>query len=478
MANDNKILMIGVSTAQNTTNVLPALQMKIDYFVALETSAAHARKWSNGMYQVLKDRGIKTLDPIILNPEEDSRIDIISNKLHAIIPDDVEVLWNLGGGQKAQQFALWKTFTERAKNGKDEIACYANPESKKLDIWEFDSETENLEYYDTEINVDISAAEIFSVYGYEIEIGDLLYRNGKVQKEFTGISKLMDFREFREFVFKLPKTSFHDLSNQKELSRSDLKNKQRANTAFFEEKIKIFLKEKLNEKKYFHINEILALVPTLRKRFNELNLNLFLKNNQTETIPITNPSLKTLLKKITGYDLSELEISTDFLQKYFRQNKSSFLFEEILSDKIIGLLPEQTKINEIYSNIKVVKQGKTVGEHDILLVTKWGTIISLDAKTFDVESKDLDARLLNLRNGAGRYVEFIPIFPLYESDIYEEYIPEQILKLPEKIRSKGFRYFTFNNKKNNKKIIWKETEIELSPISTLLTKLDLVKHNN
>jgi hypothetical protein len=474
MANDNKILMIGVSTAQNTTNVLPALQMKIDYFVALETSAAHARKWSNGMYQVLKDRGIKTLDPIILNPEDDSRIDIISNKLHAIIPDDVEVLWNLGGGQKAQQFALWKTFTERTKNGKDEIACYANPESKKLDIWEFNSDTESLDYYDTEIDVDISTAEIFSVYGYDVEYGEVLYKNGKAQKKFTGISDLMNFMEFREFVFKLPKTSFDEPLNQNELSRSDLKNKQRANTAFFEEKIKDFLQEKFIEKQQVNISEILAIVPALRKRFNQLNLNLFLKNNQTETIQITNPSLRGLLKKITGCDLSELEISTEFLQRYFRQNKISFLFEEILCDKIISLLPERTKINEIYSNVKVFKNGDMVGEHDILIVTNWGTVISLDAKTFDVQIKDLDARLLNLRNGAGRYVEFIPVFPYYEEDSEQDYFPNQVLRLPGKISSKGFKYFTFNNSEYEKKERLQNSEFDLNPIKNIFKKLQLI----
>jgi hypothetical protein len=479
---EKKILMIGVSTGQNTTNVLPALQMKIDYFVALETSAANKRKWSEGMYRVLQERGIQTIEPIVLTPEEDSRIDIISDKLHKILTGDFEVLWNLGGGQKAQQFALWKTFIERVQSGEDEIACYANPESKLLEIWGYDNETNRLDYSEVPIEVKISAKEIFAIYGFDIDLneGELFYKDGKLLKDNSGISELMNHKEFREFMFKLPKTNLNADENSLNLTRSELSKKQRSNSKYFDNKIKEFIVNKLSSSSEINISRVIQIIPSLRKHINNLNLNLYLKNGETEKITIKNNGLIGLLKKITTRNIAELDISQDFLIKNFSFQKTSFLFEKILEDKVIELIKEtpDNEIYEAYSNIKVVKQGKTVGEHDILLVTKWGTIISLDAKTFDVESKDLDARLLNLRNGAGRYVEFIPIFPLYESDIYEEYIPEQILKLPEKIRSKGFRYFTFNNKKNNKKIIWKETEIELSPISTLLTKLDLVKHNN
>jgi hypothetical protein len=177
-----KIIMIGVSTAQNTTNVLPALQMDIDYYISLETSLAHSNNWSDGMNNVLLKRKIKILPPIVLTPEEDSRIDLIKDKLFKFFQDDVEVLWNLGGGQKAQQIAMWQTFMERAQMGKDEIACYANPVNKMLEIWEYNLSDKKIEFYDDKLNSDLNAKEIFEIFGFDLEVNnDSIFYNSKLK---------------------------------------------------------------------------------------------------------------------------------------------------------------------------------------------------------------------------------------------------------------------------------------------------------
>ena len=114
------------------------------------------------------------------------------------------------------------------------------------------------------------------------------------------------------------------------------------------------------------------------------------------------------------------------------------------------LLNNDNKILEAYSNLTVWKDGGKVAEHDVLLVINWGTIISLDAKTFDVELKDVDARILNLREGAGRYIQFIPVFPLFNEDIEKEFLPAQVRQLPGKLKARNLKYFTYNYEKTKR----------------------------
>ncbi len=474
---EKKILMIGVSTAQNTTNVLPALQMKIDYFIALETSAAHQRGWSNGMYAVLKQKGIKVLDPIILKPEEDSRIDLISTKLHNIIPKNVEVLWNLGGGQKAQQFGLWKTFMDRVKNGYDEIACYANPESKLLEIWEYDKNA--LSFYSNPIESTLFAKDIFDIYGYELNIpkGALFYTNKQYHPVLYGYSKLLDYKEFRKFFFKVPKTSPDNKENQIVISKQELLNLA---GKIDDEKLKSYYHKELIKKQ--KLNQILdeQIVPALRKRIVNEFKSLFNKSQKTEIISIYERHLKELLQKITFKNIAELEISLDYFNKIFPDfRKTSFLFESILQEKVIELLVENPNyITEAYSNVTLYsKEGEVVAEYDILFVTQWGTLIAIDAKTFDVNVKDIDARILKLREGAGRYVDFVVVFPYYPEDIDSKWFPKEIRELPVKLKKHNLKFFAYNNQPgpfavdifNNGKAI------SLSPVSNILDFLNLIK---
>lgn len=469
---DKKILMIGVSTAQNTTNVLPALQMKIDYFVSIETSAAKSRAWSEGMNSVLRDKGVSVLSSIELKKNEDSRIDLISKKLVDIIPNDVEVLWNLGGGQKAQQFALWKTFMDRVKLGKDEIACYANPETKKLDIWEY--EDGNLVYYSDSLDSTLTASDIFKIYGFDTHLNDsdLFFKDGKSLIEKKGYSALLDFRDFREFFFRLPTTSYANEDHQKCLTKNDFIDlAKKINDADLK---KLYKKERIKSLKNGQALNEEIIIPKLRKKIIEKIKEVFNKPQEIKNIPIYDTRLTNLIKSISGKELNAFKVSLPFFHDIFPSHRRiSFLFEDILKEKMSEMLDgRETNIHEAYSNVKIKKNGVIVGEYDILLVSKWGTIVAIDAKTFDVKIKDIDARVLKLRQGAGRYIDFIIVFPFYAEDMERQWFPKELVKLPEKLEVHDIGYYVLTNDKEDVPIVGSS---KMKSYSTLLESLGFIK---
>ena len=57
-------VMVGVSTAQNTANAVPALQLQVPKVILVETNNAAKGKWSFGITKVLTNRGVLVLDPL------------------------------------------------------------------------------------------------------------------------------------------------------------------------------------------------------------------------------------------------------------------------------------------------------------------------------------------------------------------------------------------------------------------------------
>lgn len=121
------MLMIGVSTEQNITNVLPAFHREFNTreVLLLETQFAQAKKWSEGLRTVLGGRGIR-VDILDLSGI-DTHITEIQRKLaDRVLKYPNPILWNLGGGQKPQQLACWEVFKARSIRNPVDVICYAN----------------------------------------------------------------------------------------------------------------------------------------------------------------------------------------------------------------------------------------------------------------------------------------------------------------------------------------------------------------
>lgn len=99
-------------------------------------------------------------------------------------------------------------------------------------------------------------------------------------------------------------------------------------------------------------------------------------------------------------------------------------FEHISQYEVATILRDHAPahhITEAWANVRVKdQQGKEIAEWDIVLVTDFGTLIILDAKTGVFHSKDEHARLFNLERATGFYGEFWLIIPYLLEDVRDD----------------------------------------------------------
>ncbi len=99
------MIMLGVSTGQNITNLIPVIQKNCKKIILLETSSAIRNSWSDGLKKVLENRNVEFESINISGFDID--IEKIKNKLLDYFDNFKEPIYlNIGGGQKPQQIAI------------------------------------------------------------------------------------------------------------------------------------------------------------------------------------------------------------------------------------------------------------------------------------------------------------------------------------------------------------------------------------
>jgi hypothetical protein len=92
----------------------------------------------------------------------------------------------------------------------------------------------------------------------------------------------------------------------------------------------------------------------------------------------------------------------------------------------------------------------------VLLVTNFGTIIPLDAKTYDFEQKDEHARLLNLGRASGYYTTFWSVFPFFAEDLKKDSILQnnkdwqKLLHKPFELKDRGSNMLVMSERDRRK----------------------------
>lgn len=187
------MLMIGVSTEQNSSNLVPAIQLGISSFMPIETSRANGEGWSTGLIQVMQSHSIRVTEPVILKSDQDSRIDEIIRVVRQRLPTSEPVIWCLGGGQKPQQLACWQLFLGRNQAGIPDRACYANPVNQQLETWLIFRNEPKLET--TTLSVNLTAEEILTAFNYRLLKTDKSVSIYPV----SGLDPVTDFYSNSEF---------------------------------------------------------------------------------------------------------------------------------------------------------------------------------------------------------------------------------------------------------------------------------------
>jgi len=444
--------MIGVSTGQNITNLIPAVQrgMNVTKFVLLETSTAISKKWSQGLLDVLKERDI--LVECISLEGIDSHISKIQQKIVDRFQNEKEpLIWNLGGGQKPQQIPIWEVFKMRnEKLNIPDIVCYANQDDTgRLEIWKY--QNSNLTTIPEEISVDLSAEEIFKVFGFGfLEKPKMIY-DRKKEVIFPKIEDLFGYQEFRQYLLEV--AAFYSNKKNDKFTIDDIRDLVCKYSGEFDNEIReIIESDKMSKNIAIRTlilgsNKKSGLLERKLTETSGFKFKLQDENLRTRISEIIPDNLEIIPDNLENIPDNLENMPDDIIAKLGSpKKKTGDYFEKILIDRIKSKLESTDEHNIIaaYANLKTEKNGQTIAEYDILCVTKKGTIIALDAKTFSFEKKDIDARLYNLEQGSGFYRSFSAIFP-YDTADFDQAWFKPIKCLPFDLSKRRLPFYVVND---------------------------------
>jgi len=399
-------VMVGVSTEQNTTNLVPFAQFSGDRFILLETDEARNAKWSNGVACVVKEHRNKECDIVPIGAGDNL---VCTAEVLAKVTEHLpSVCWNFGGGQKIQQIALMNFFTKRLQQGKRDWACYTEPKTRLTHIITATNEG-IFQNTSTPTNASLTLAEILFTFGNRLgsKSGQCLWRRDVPMKEQNTVPSILTDEQLAWF--------YDDQKRQ----------------------------------------------------------DMFRYHDLTQTSPPSDAQI---------YPDGSTKLG-EYFEKVVQHLVTCFVKEH----------PETHCINEVWANVRVfpLDQKVEMAEYDVLLVTNFGTIIPLDAKSYEFKRKDEEARLHNLRRVSGRYTTIWSVFPYFRKDLERDSHLQtnrdwnQLLRRPLELAERGSSMLavsengitSFSIRKGNKnKIILAEPPVEpATRIHTLESLLDHLK---
>ncbi|MDO5675377.1 MAG: DUF1887 family CARF protein, partial [bacterium] len=198
MEHKKKGLMIGISTNQNSTNLIPFLQSGCDTLILLETDLAIEKEWAKGFGYIAEERG-KSFKTVAIGEGLD--LEKIMNVIEEHIKDlEGDIYWNIGGGQKMQTFSMVMSFQKRIAAKYCDYIYYTEPQSRKTVQINY-KEGQMQSRIDRTCVPDLKLEEINKIFGYKVSSPKkqiLLWqrtgeKSGKLYKEKMLTDEQFDF---------------------------------------------------------------------------------------------------------------------------------------------------------------------------------------------------------------------------------------------------------------------------------------------
>ncbi len=458
-------VMFCCSTQNQTANMIPIIQKKVDVVVIFSTDFAKKIGVTDNLLRVLEKRGIKYED-IIISGEIENNLTSLSNKIYSSVEKYVsdEIYINIGGGQKTFTLAFYNAFIKSSNT----IMIYSEPNSRN--IIEIQKDSEDKRY---KISVDLTLDEILLLYGFEKEDGVKLNLN-QISKNLELGLKFADFYKnseiFRKFFLLYNQKIEHKVDNYSDLVRKvfeSLKPKlldvgfldkgyqkfeQLIKNRNFESIKKIYQKENLFEDYWKNVKK--NLVEHIDKELKQVDGNDYnfyvlkdLKDSELE-------SLKNIFLELGGKNLS-------FVNNSIRKNdvflsyKNGDFFENSVQAMAMDILSKNSELSDkilsIWSNVKTKKFGENEieSEYDLVFITKFGTLIMIEVKSGflggdTAKSKDYGAYKKSGPYGKAAILgPFIKEF-MMNDDFFIDWIPTYLKSQVRIVKQLQLTYIEYN----------------------------------
>jgi len=373
-------LFVGVTTEQGTANLVPLVQLRAGRYLALDSALAAERGWGAGLLGVLQRRGIEAT----ARSWTGERFSDLLAAIKGFVRKEEAVTWILGGGLKVHQVAVWECFHSR---GGGDTVVYADPGARELRLLSFTPDEKLLEEK-APFEARLVCEDVVGAFGRRV--------HSKHADRLEDASEPARWRAdavYRRSWSLLWKGIPDQIDPSEEMSLA-------AWNRILKEECKDAVRAEIVEKlQAQHGQPVHALSATSLNV--AWNLGLWTRALGLKRAPI----------EAFGR----------------RWSKYSYYFERLLDQIVFSEAGERLQIDR---GVEVGPYGTDHAEqeHDILFTMKDGTLVSLDAKTFDVGRKDLDARLMNLTRAAGRMSRFVVAIPYHVDDLAE--MPKTLRELP------------------------------------------------
>ncbi len=434
------------STGNQSINLIPAMQFGLEEAVLLSTSTA--TKWTERLVDVMKKYKIKT-KVVSIDASEEKGPNIFVEKVLKVADEYNLVLWNISGGQKIPTVALYNCFTSRLQNNYSDYLCYVEGSDPAIWLYDKDLKSEKIRS-----DVALTLEDLLHLSGSKICSSVKLYPapNAETASKLEIGSKALEYYRsndlFREAFFAM--MSQGEIMDCKEEIRKTLNSLMPkidelkiSKTGYedFQVSINQLIKAVQNAKSFNDIKPAikkLSLISNPHDIYKEYwdaikraCINETIKRLNTYNQPLFNRGIS---KKDEADFISAIQTIGGSVKDpkgaLYKSNltfsaigKNSELFEWMVAAAVLEAINKDPNIadsiSEVHCNVKTQLLendcAKNDAEIDVLITTKFGTFIVLEAKTYDFTGDTAKSKESIAYKKSGPFAKAIIVGPLLKT---------------------------------------------------------------
>jgi len=446
-------IMVCNSTLNQVVNLLPAFQFGLKDLLIISTELADKKKWTERLIDILKKHKISAYT-VTINSEEEKSVPLLTEKLTSLTNKYKKVVWNISGGQKIPTISLHNAFSRRIKAGFDDMVVYVEGNDGNIWFYDKDFNTEKVRS-----NVQFSLEDILHIAGYQICDNKQIYPqiSSDARGNISIAKKALIFYEsndiFREAFFSLMRPPYEMPRNPNKLKELIKKELNKIKPVLQDIKIKKAGYEDL-ERSISTVFNRLSRAKTIKEAkeiFKKMKIIMqpdqiyddywnsikrecvdrVLKRLSSNKQPLLSRNLKknereelfSQIKEIGGeiYKADNTIYKNDIRFSGIRKN--SELFEWMVASAVLTAIEQDSDIknaiSEVCCNVKTQRLEldckKYDSEIDVLIVTRFGTLIVLEAKTYDFSGDTAKSRESVAYKKSGPFARAIIVGPVLKS---------------------------------------------------------------
>ena len=482
--------MFCLSTGNQTVNLVPALQFGIKRAKIFSTEYAETKGLTRRLKKVMEARGIQVDEPVLISHAEEKSMEALVDRLIEEARPHPKIVWNISGGQKLPTIALHTAFHNRSQAGfRDDQVLYL--EAKPPETWWFGADSK---MYSIRSSCDISLDEVLFLYDSIADEKVAIYP--KTEAKYSDFLRIADRALeyylsddlFREAFFACMKPGFHSPASKNEMDEVMRKalNAVKADLNSLSLDIKDYnnfvdriqeistvvclpnhaqrLKNALDRIKIIHKPEEIykSYWNEIRKRsIDKALMEIEADRVQLNANPIKDTDFKRLREQLESMGG---EIRGDVTSVVYRDSikfsaigPNSALFEWMVAAAVMRAIGENPKIKENISEVHLQCKTKSASdfsakhdaELDLVVTTRFGTLIILEVKTYDFSGDTAKGKDHSAYRKSGPYGRAVMVGPLIRSFItrdsacrepYPPYIDGKIQEQKRTAEQNGISY--------------------------------------